>query len=423
MDHDNLIACHECDTLFRKPRLVGRMVARCPRCGATLYRGVSRKLDTICAMTLAALITFVIAQAFPIVELETNGITSQTTLFGALVALWGEDMQIVAVMVFCSTILFPLTELVALLYVLIPLRAGYVPPAFNRVLRAIQFVRPWGMIEVLMLGMLVALVKLQHIATVVPGVAIGAFGVVMLLLAAAAVTFNPRDIWARIDSVQSDRGASHAVQATATADTAARAGLFVCHDCGLVSKPLFAHVHAGICPRCDATLHRRKPDSLVRTWAFVFGAMVLYIPAILLPVMVTSTLFGTQSDTILSGVVYLWNAGSWSLAAIVFIASIVVPVLKILSLAYLAWSTQLRSPFIPRQRTRIYRLVEFVGRWSMLDIYVITVLVALVQFGSVASIEAGPGAIAFGAVVVLTMFAALSFDPRLIWDAVEPEIE
>ena len=100
-----------------------------------------------------------------------------------------------------------------------------------------------------------------------------------------------------------------------------------------------------------------------------------------------------------------------------------VPVLKILSLAYLAWSTQLRSPLIPRKRTRIYRLVELVGRWSMLDIYVITILVALVQFGSVATIEAGPGAIAFGAVVVLTMFAALSFDPRLIWDAVESEGE
>ena len=151
--------------------------------------------------------------------------------------------------------------------------------------------------------------------------------------------------------------------------------------------------------------------------------MILYIPAVLLPVMVTSTLFGAQSDTILSGVVYLWTTGSWSLAAIVFIASVVVPMLKILSLTYLAWSTQLRSALIPRERTRIYRIVEFVGRWSMLDIYVITILVALVQFGSVASIEAGPGAIAFGAVVVLTMFAALSFDPRLIWDAVELERE
>ncbi|MCC8404132.1 paraquat-inducible protein A [Paraburkholderia sp. MMS20-SJTN17] len=194
MEHDNLIACHECDTLFSKPRLVGRTAARCPRCGATLYLAVSRKLDAICALTLAALITFVIAQGFPIVELETNGITSQTTLFGALVALWGEDMQIVAVMVFCSTILFPLTELVALLYLLVPLRAGYVPPYFNRVLRAIQFVRPWGMIEVFMLGVLVTLVKMVSLARVIPEAALFAFGALTLMFA-VVLTFDPRVLW------------------------------------------------------------------------------------------------------------------------------------------------------------------------------------------------------------------------------------
>jgi paraquat-inducible protein A len=200
MEHDNLIACHECDTLFRKPRLVGRKVARCPRCGATLYAGVSRKLDGISAMTLAALITFLIAQGFPIVELETNGITSQTTLFGALVALWNENMQIVAVMVFCSTILFPLTELVALLYVLVPLRAGYVPGGFNRVLRAIQFVRPWGMIEVFMLGVLITIVKMVSLARVIPEAALFAFGALTLMFA-VVVTFDPRILWDHADEL------------------------------------------------------------------------------------------------------------------------------------------------------------------------------------------------------------------------------
>lgn len=200
MEHDNLIACHECDTLFRKPTLVGRTVARCPRCGATLYRGVSRKLDAITAMTLGALITFLIAQSFPILELETSGITSQTTLFGALIALWGEDMQIVAVMVFCSTFLFPLTELVALLYVLIPLRAGVVPPAFNRVLRAIQFVRPWGMIEVFMLGVLITIVKMVSLARVIPEAALFAFGALTLMFA-VVVTFDPRILWDLADEL------------------------------------------------------------------------------------------------------------------------------------------------------------------------------------------------------------------------------
>jgi len=200
MEHDNLIACHECDTLFRKPRLVGRRVARCPRCGATLYSGVSRRLDGISAMTLAALITFVIAQGFPIVELETNGITSQTTLFGALVALWNENMQIVAVMVFCSTILFPLTELVALLYVLVPLRSGYMPAGFNRVLRAIQFVRPWGMIEVFMLGVLITIVKMVSLARVIPEAALFAFGALTLMFA-VVVTFDPRILWDLADEL------------------------------------------------------------------------------------------------------------------------------------------------------------------------------------------------------------------------------
>ncbi|KAH0442848.1 hypothetical protein KCU90_g1586, partial [Aureobasidium melanogenum] len=151
-------------------------------------------------MTLAALITFIIAQAFPIVELETNGITSQTTLFGALIALWGEDMQIVAVMVFCSTILFPLTELVALLYVLIPLRAGYVPVAFNHVLRAIQFVRPWGMIEVFMLGVLITIVKMVSLARVIPEAALFAFGVLTLMIA-VVLTFDPRVLWDLADEM------------------------------------------------------------------------------------------------------------------------------------------------------------------------------------------------------------------------------
>lgn len=168
-------------------------------------------------------------------------------------------------------------------------------------------------------------------------------------------------------------------------------------------------------------MHLRKPASFSRTWALLIAAMVLYIPANVLPVMYTSSLFGAENDTILSGVVYLWTSGSWPLAAVVFIASIAVPMLKILAIAYLTISTQLGSRWLPEQRTRIYRVVELVGRWSMLDIYVITMLVALVQFQALATIQAGAAAIAFGAVVVLTMFAAMAFDPRLIWDAAEQD--
>jgi paraquat-inducible protein A len=200
--------------------------------------------------------------------------------------------------------------------------------------------------------------------------------------------------------------------------TAASLGLLSCHDCGLLSKPAGGHM-GGVCPRCGAHLHLRKPDSLTRTWALLITAAILYIPANLLPVMEAGSMFGSQKDTILSGVIYLWNSGSAPIALLIFFASILVPLAKLFALAYLLISVQRRSVLMPLQRTQLYRLAEFIGRWSMVDIYVVALLVTLVQFGGLATIHPAPGAIAFGGVVVLTMIAAMSFDPRLIWDPVK----
>lgn len=202
--------------------------------------------------------------------------------------------------------------------------------------------------------------------------------------------------------------------------TAASRGLLVCHACGLLSRA-GPHAHDACCPRCGASLHFRKPDSISRTWALLIAAMICYIPANVLPMMYTGSLFGSQSDTIMSGVVYFWTSGSWYLALIIFFASILVPMLKMISLVLLLVTVQLNSRWQQAQRARLYRLVEAVGRWSMLDVYVVAVIVALVQLQALATILPGPGAIAFGAVVVLTMFAAMSFDPRLIWDPLDEE--
>ena len=200
--------------------------------------------------------------------------------------------------------------------------------------------------------------------------------------------------------------------------TAARLGYLTCHACGLLHRAS-GHAHGLFCTRCGAALHTRKPNSVARAWALLIAAYVLIVPANVLPVMVSGSLFGAESDTIMSGVAFLWSDGSWLLAAILFIASIAVPFAKLGAMTFLLVSVQRRSTLAPEQRTRLYRVLEFVGRWSMIDIYVAAILTALVQFGGLMSIQAGPGAIAFGAVVVLTMFAAESFDPRLIWDPVE----
>lgn len=203
-------------------------------------------------------------------------------------------------------------------------------------------------------------------------------------------------------------------------ETAARRGYLLCHTCHLVSRAAVPHP---CCPRCGAPLHVRKPDSLVRTWALTLTAYILYVPANLLPVMTVTMSGRGEPDTILSGVKELLLGGMWPLALLVFFASITVPVLKLLVLTYLLLSVQFKSRWRPRERTILYRLTESIGRWSMIDIFVIAILVALVKLGSLATIDAGPGAVAFGGVVVTTMFAAMSFDPRLIWDALENDHE
>jgi paraquat-inducible protein A len=200
--------------------------------------------------------------------------------------------------------------------------------------------------------------------------------------------------------------------------TAARSGLLVCHSCTLVNRGS-ARLPDPACARCGAPLHARKPDSLLLSWVLLGMAAVLYVPANVLPVIESGSLFGSQRDTILSGVRFLWDTGDWLIAVIIFIASIVLPGAKLAALAVLLATAQRRSTWRPRLRTRIYRAMEAVGRWSMVDIFVASILVALVQFRTIAQIQAGPGAIAFAAVVILTMFAAMAFDPRLIWDPVD----
>lgn len=201
----------------------------------------------------------------------------------------------------------------------------------------------------------------------------------------------------------------------AVVPTVTSLGILACHQCGKLWQGASPHDQ---CAHCLAPLHTRKPDSLNRSWALLIAACLLYIPANLMPVMITSTLLETHEDTIISGVIFFWVSGEWGLAAIVFIASFLVPLLKLVTLFFLLITAQKRSTWRLQQRARLYRMVEFIGRWSMLDVFVVSLLVGLVQMEGFAQITAGVGIMAFGAVVVLTMLASLSYDPRLTWDGV-----
>lgn len=201
---------------------------------------------------------------------------------------------------------------------------------------------------------------------------------------------------------------------------AIEAGILICTECHELNKQE-PDTDEQVCTRCGALVHSRRPNSIMRTWALLITAAILYIPANLLPIMTVSTLGQGEGDTIMSGVITLVQHGMFPIAAVVFIASILVPTFKLVGIALLLFSVQRHQPLSARQRIIMYRFIEFIGRWSMLDIFVIAILVAVVNFGRLASIEANLGAVAFASVVILTMLAAVTFDPRLIWDNTESD--
>jgi paraquat-inducible protein A len=198
---------------------------------------------------------------------------------------------------------------------------------------------------------------------------------------------------------------------------AAHAGLLLCDVCRLLNRRHGSRSVELCCARCATPLHPRKPNSIAWTWALLVTAYLAYIPANVLPVLVTESILEHTSDTILGGAVRLWAQGAWPLAVVIIVASFVVPLAKLFALTWLLVSVKSGSTTDTARRTRLYRAVDLIGRWSMVDIYVGGLLVALIQFQPFATVAAGPAAIAFAAVVVLTMMASRTFDPRLLWDA------
>jgi len=203
---------------------------------------------------------------------------------------------------------------------------------------------------------------------------------------------------------------------TSDAELSARsAGLVACVTCGKVhQRP--PPGEAGWCVRCGSRLHSRKPASIQRTWALLITGALLYIPANIYPIMVTQSLGRPEENTIIGGIIVLWHHGSYLIASVVFAASVVVPVLKFAVILYLLSSVHRRSRLALSQKVKLYHLTEFIGPWSMVDVFVVALLVALIKMGGVASITPGVAAIAFAAMVGITMVAASSFDPRLLWD-------
>jgi paraquat-inducible protein A len=398
------VECHDCGLRHVLRAAPAGNAARCRRCGARLRVFRNDPLNRALALTFTGLILMAVANLLPFMSLSIEGRVQNASLLTGAKELFDRGLWVLAGVVILTTIVAPLIKLGGLAYVLLALRLLRPPRHLPTLFRRLERVSPWAMIEVYLLGVFVAYVKLVDLATIDLGAALYSLAALMVLVAVVDFTIDSEDVWEEMER----RGLGVAPA------PAAGVPRVLCEDCGLLAPLLGRHAR---CPRCGARLHRRQPDSLARTWALVIAAMILYVPANVYPVMTVISFGRGAPDTILSGVKELFGAGMWPLALLVFFASITVPVLKLLGLMVLLVATQRRSAWRLRDRTVLYRIVETIGRWSMIDIFMLSILVGLVRIGSIATIEPGVGATSFASVVILTMFAATAFDPRLMWDA------
>ncbi len=404
-----LIECHDCGLFLRAKALPESSTAKCPRCGAGLYRRTNRGIDHAIALSLAGLVLFAIANIYPFLTFKLQGREQVSTLITGVLEFLDQGLWPLAVLVLAATIVIPLAKILGTLAVLIPVRYGLRVRGLGPLFRIVETMHPWAMMEVFMLGVLVAYVKLTDLAILELGPALFAFTALIFVLAAAESSIEPREIWTALGDQGLRKMPAHR----------SRGRIVGCHACGLVLDLSGSTQAHAACPRCGAQMHHRKRDSLNRTWALVITAFILYIPANLFPVMTVISFGRGHPDTILSGVKAFIEADMWPLALLVFFASVTVPMVKLWGLVFLLISVQRKSSWRLRDRAVLFRIIESVGRWSMIDIFMISILIALVKLEAIATIEPGIGATSFAGVVVVTMIASMMFDPRLMWDAVE----
>ncbi|EMB51279.1 paraquat-inducible protein A [Vibrio mimicus] len=368
--------------------------AYCPRCGTQLYRGGTPSLSGNLALAVTCLLLFIPSHFFSYINIRLFGVMIPATLPQGVFALWNEGYWALALLVlFCSSIA-PLILCVSVVNAHLALRFRHFR-LLRYSLSLIHHLKVWVMLDVFLVSVAVSCFKLKDYSDIFIGP--GLWGLVLLqlftvLLLSRISTRRYWETWQKETDYDLPQKQVH------------------CHNCHL-SQP-----ESGHCVRCQHQLHHRKPNSIERTWAYVLAATVAIFPANLIPISILITNGQRLEDTIFSGVASLVKNGMWGIALIIFVASIVVPVIKIVGLAYLLLAIKFKHKVHQRQRMMIYRGIKWIGKWSVMDLFVISIMLTLVDRGQILDFTPGYGAVAFGMVVVLTMLAAESLDPRLLWD-------
>jgi len=407
--YSKYITCHECDLVVGIPIIPINHRAHCPRCDYTLIAHHSNALDRMLALILSALVFIGLALYFPFIGIDAQGITHSITLMETVITLISDrpESLIIATIIFFFILLMPLSYLLSLFYVLVAIKSNRNLPFIKPTLKLLDHFKSWSMAEIFLISILISFIKILSLASVSLDISFWAYIVFTLLFLATTLHFDHLFIWQYI--AQLDK-TSNSIQNQATPLSLIESKkINTCYVCA-------THTYETHCPLCKTPSHPPSGYNIQTSMALLVTAFLLYIPANLLPVMQTQFLGEITQSTILEGVILLWQHGSYPIAIIIFIASIMVPTGKLIALAWLCYTTANNKQGNLKNRIKLYRLTEFIGRWSMVDVFVVAILAALIDLGSITNIVPDWGILAFAGMVISSMLAASYFNPRLIWN-------
>ncbi|ANQ22035.1 paraquat-inducible protein A [Vibrio natriegens] len=417
-----LIACEECGLVVRIPEIEQGQKAQCPRCSHSLTKVNAKPYQSVIAISSASLIMLVLSVSFPFMSFSVQGLSQEITLLHAAKMLAEFKNVLLGVLLLATVVVLPTIYVGLILFLhLEALKTLKQSPSkkqqrMTKVLCRILFkVEPWLMVDVFLIGVLVSLIKIASLADIGMGTSFWAFCVYTVLVVKCISMVDRSWLWGHfIPAVE--------VPGVAEGDTHHNHNHIGCHTCHQINR-----IEDKACIRCKSPLHRYNPtDNLQKAWALLFASIVFYIPANLYPMMYTVSLGHSEGSTIMEGVILLWHLGSYPIAMVIFFASVFIPMAKMFALAWLYIQAQ-KARYLPPEesisRLKIYRLTEFIGRWSMIDIFVVAILVALVQLQNLMAIYPGPAALSFAAVVIFTMLSAMIFDSRLLWQSPQNDVQ
>ena len=424
-DSSDLAACPSCDLLTIVPPLPDSHYLACKRCGAKVKLVRKHSVERVLILSLSGLFLYLPAMLLPLMALSAIGLTEDGNILETSLDFFHNGYYFVSLMVLVTAVIIPFLKLFIpfTLALFISLNKSY--KVLKSLLIFLKHLDEWGMVEVYLLGILVTLIKMGDLASISYDYGFFCFIGLVLLSISTIVCLDYDLFWQHLDAKKEAKPTPKIRFILAKLKTnpdlqitAETAGLIRCHDCGmLIEKKKDSKDY---CSRCSSRVHSRKPSSINRTWALVITSLILFIPANTLPIMRVDYLGIPDRSTILDGIIYFFKEGSYGIGLIILVASILVPLFKIIGILINLVTIHLRVDHFLSQKTKMFRFIEFIGRWSMLDIFVIAILSVLVDFGFLTSIHTAPGATYFCMVVVLTMSAAIVFDPRIMWDRCTP---